>query len=142
MGISIISGVLASLESSQSRFQTSNSVPKHISNKWESHTPGTSTPTLHSPHSESPPHSAKASNGISHHLQAISDPTIPTRFLACVNRESTARRLENTFAALGALGSCVEIFQKANVEAAKQADVILLWYLTVIWLVHEDSNEE
>ncbi|PVG02803.1 pyrroline-5-carboxylate reductase [Serendipita vermifera] len=140
MGVSIISGVLASLESSHSRFQTSNSVSKHVSNKWESHTPGTSTPTLHSPHSDSPPHSAKASNGISQHLQANSDPTIPTRFLACVNRESTARRLENVFAALGPLGTCVEVYQKSNVEAAKQADVILLCCKPQ--LAHVILNEE
>lgn len=125
MGISIISGVLSSLESSTSQLK----IRKHsLPNKWESHTPGTSTPTI-------------SNGGESPVLPSgISDPTIPTRFLACVSRESTARKLQTTFAQLGPLGAGIEVFQSANVEAAQQADVILLCCKPQI--AHVILNEE
>ncbi|KAG8786812.1 delta 1-pyrroline-5-carboxylate reductase [Serendipita sp. 397] len=88
-------------------------------NKWESHTPGTSTPALHTPTAGSPTSSHSP-------LHSVADPAIPTRFLACVNREATAKKLKNTFSALGPLGQYVEIYQRSNIEAAKQAEVILL----------------
>jgi len=70
MGIAITSGVLASLHS-QSRLHGLNSGQP----KWESHTPGTSTPTI--------------ADG--------DDPTLPSRFIACVQREESARRLRENF---------------------------------------------
>ncbi|KAG8833531.1 delta 1-pyrroline-5-carboxylate reductase [Serendipita sp. 399] len=141
MGISIISGVLSSLESSGSRTSQQNGPMRNV-NKWESHTPGTSTPALHTPKAESP-------SGTHSLLRSIEDPAIPTRFLACVNRDATAKKLENVFSSLGPLGQCVEIYQRSNVEAAKQADVILLWEDNHLWarsckpqLAHVILNEE
>ncbi|KDQ60752.1 hypothetical protein JAAARDRAFT_31723 [Jaapia argillacea MUCL 33604] len=99
MGIAILSGVVASLESQSSTH------PKHFfpNAKWESHTPGTSTPV------ESP-----------------DDPSLPSRFLACVTREDSAKKLRVTFGALGGLGGTVEVLTGRNLEAVKQADVVIL----------------
>ena len=71
--------------------------------KWESHTPGTMTP------------------------QTLEDESLPSRFIACVSREETAKRLGSAFFAAGTLGRSVEIVQSRNVEAARQSNVILLW---------------
>jgi pyrroline-5-carboxylate reductase len=119
MGISIISGVIASLESSSSHLSSSKAVNKQHLKKWESHTPGTSTPTIASP---SP--STESAFSL---FPPIEDPSIPTRFLACVSRESTSQNLRKVFGAIGPLGASVEVFTRANVEAASQANVILLW---------------
>jgi pyrroline-5-carboxylate reductase len=98
MGIAILSGVIDSLDSS-STFR--DDFPK-----WESHTPGTLTP-----------------------VQSLDDPdnSIPSRFLACVSREETARKLRKIFGDLGKLGSAVEFFVSNNVEPVQNADVVLLW---------------
>ncbi|PWN87524.1 pyrroline-5-carboxylate reductase [Acaromyces ingoldii] len=56
-----------------------------------------------------------------------SDPSstrlLPSRFIACVSRTESARRLKRTFAAHA---DVVEVVASANVEAAQQADVVLL----------------
>ena len=96
MGIAILSGVLASLESK-------SSFHGHAQPKWESHTPGTVTP------------------------QTLEDETLPSRFIACVSREETARKLATTFLQAGNLGRSVEIVQARNVEAVRQSNVVLLW---------------
>jgi len=69
---------------------------------WETHTPGTVTPAL---------------NG---------DPTLPKRFIATVNREESAKKLRKYFGSLGGLASTVEVTAGKNVEAAQQADVVIL----------------
>jgi pyrroline-5-carboxylate reductase len=97
MGIAVISGVIESIKSAAS-IQKPSGAPK-----WESHTPGTVTPT--------------GPSGI-----------IPSRFLACVNREETANKLRATFGPLCAQGVIIEVFASQNVKAAQQADVVLLWY--------------
>jgi pyrroline-5-carboxylate reductase len=119
MGISIISGVIASLESSSSHLSSLMAVDKQHLKKWESHTPGTSTPTIAPPSQSTEPKMP--------HFPPIEDPSIPTRFLACVSRESSAQNLGRIFGVIGPLGASVEVFTRANVEAATQADVILLW---------------
>jgi pyrroline-5-carboxylate reductase len=86
MGVAVVSGTIASLESRQ---------------KLEDHTSGTAP------------------------IQS-SDPTLPSRFLACVNREESIKRVQAQFRPLGVLGEAVEIFAKKNVEAVRQADVVLL----------------
>ena len=99
MGVAITSGVLASLQ------------PHHPlghvdgPQKWELHTPGTRTPTT----------------------GAELDPSLPSRFIACVKREDTAKRLRSTFGGVAG-GSQVEVLADRNVDAVKQADVVLLWY--------------
>jgi len=70
--------------------------------KWEVHTPGTLTPT------------------------GTPDASIPSRFLACVSRETTAAKLVQVFGEIGELGKTVEVFASRNVEAVTQADVVLL----------------
>jgi len=93
MGVAVLSGTLASLESNPSYFSQQ---------KWESHTPGTITPLQNS------------------------NPSLPSRFLACVSREESVIKLQKLFRSLGGLGETVEVSARQNVEAAKQADVILL----------------
>jgi len=97
MGIAVLSGVLASLESTGSPYG-------HGAAKWESHTPGTLTPTVQSP----------------------SDESLPSRYLACVSREESAKRLRNVFFSLGGLGPSVEIHVGENVRAVREADVVIL----------------
>ena len=79
---------------------SSGSIPK-----WESHTSGTVTPVAF----------------------VEEDPALPSRFLACVSREVTARQLKPAFAEVGRLGAVVEVLVANNVQAVKQSDVILLW---------------
>ncbi len=96
MGVAVLSGVIDSLYSATKPFQNGTK-------KWESHTPGTLTPT-------GPP-----------------DSTVPGRLLACVRREETANKLRITFSTMGELGQSVEVLAGQNVEGAKSADVVLLW---------------
>ena len=79
---------------------SSDSIPK-----WEAHTSGTVTPVAF----------------------VEEDPTLPSRFLACVSREVSARGLKSAFTEVSRLGAAVEIFVANNVQAVKQSDVILLW---------------
>ncbi|KAJ8078682.1 delta 1-pyrroline-5-carboxylate reductase [Marasmius tenuissimus] len=69
--------------------------------KWESHTPGTLTPE-------------------------DTESSIPNRFIACVKREDSAKKLLGTLRGLGAMGERIEVVYSRNVEAVKQADVVLL----------------
>ncbi|KAH7889457.1 putative delta 1-pyrroline-5-carboxylate reductase [Phlebopus sp. FC_14] len=94
MGVAIISGVIASLQSRDI---------KHPIPKWESHTPGTSTPTADSP-----------------------DPSLPSFFIASVTRAESAMKLQQTFSLLGGLGSSVRVVVDENLAAAQQADVVIL----------------
>ncbi|KAH7924580.1 putative delta 1-pyrroline-5-carboxylate reductase [Leucogyrophana mollusca] len=94
MGIAILSGVIQSLQSRD----ISHSIPK-----WESHTPGTSTPTVDTP-----------------------DPSLPSQFIASVTRQESALKLQHTFGSLGGLGASVQIVIGGNLAAAQQADVVLL----------------
>ena len=79
---------------------SSDSIPK-----WEAHTSGTVTPVAF----------------------VDEDPALPSRFLACVSREISARQLKPTFTEISRLGAAIEICVANNVQAVKQSDVILLW---------------
>src|ERR1700709_421439 len=94
MGVAIISGVISGLQSKQN----THAVPK-----WESHTPGTCTPSADSP-----------------------DPSLPSFFVATVTCLESAQKLQNTFGPLGGLGSSVKIISGENLTAAQQADVVIL----------------
>ena len=94
MGVAILSGVIASLDSSTD--------PKAA--KWESHTPGTVTPAI-----------------------PLEDESQPSRFIACIGRDNSAKQLKSTFFHLGGLGPSVDVRVGENVWAAQQSDVILLW---------------
>lgn len=78
--------------------------PQHPAPKWDSHTSGTVTPA--SPHS---------------------DISLPSRFIACVSREESAKRLRGLFFSLGGLGPSVELCVASNVQAVQQSNVVLLW---------------
>ena len=92
MGIAILSGMMASMDSSIHPFPRS---------KWESHTPGTSTP-----------------------LDSERDPTLPRRFIACVNRRQTADQLKANFRSLS---HPIEVVAGQNLGSVRQADVVILW---------------
>lgn len=79
---------------------SSGSIPK-----WETHTSGTVTPVAF----------------------VEEDPALPSRFLACVSREVSARQLKPAFTEINPLGAAIEVCVANNVQAAKQADVVLLW---------------
>ena len=96
MGVAIISGVIASLES------RSVAPGFQLHTKWESHTPGTSTP-INAP-----------------------DESIPSRFIACVSREESAKQLKKTFYSSNSIYP-VDVVVAQNVAAVHQSDVILLW---------------
>lgn len=108
MGIAVLAGVIDSLEAASVRLsnQLQNQVPNgkapEAKVKWESHTPGTVTPIS-------------------------GDPSVPTKFIATVKREESARKLKSVFEELGDLGKTVEVVAGSNLEAVKQADVVLLW---------------
>src|SRR5579863_7200389 len=100
MGVAVIAGVLASLDSRSPLHGLGSGQPK-----WESHTPGTSTPVN----------------------LADDDPTLPSRFIACVKREESAKGLHEKFRALVG-GETIEVIVGGNVSAVQQSDVVLLWY--------------
>ena len=104
MGIAVLSGMIDSLDGS-------SSLRKEFP-KWESHTPGTLTPEAEES-SEAVP------------------PTIPNRFIACVTREESAKKLRGVFANLGPMGSRVEVLASRNLQAVESADVVLLWCVSV-----------
>ena len=98
MGVAVLSGVIDSLYCATQPL-------KNGFQKWDAHTPGTLTPT-----------------GL-----PDDDATVPSRFLACVSREESAKKLRRVFDALGELGQTVEILTGRNVDGVKNADVVLLW---------------
>ena len=100
MGVAVLSGVIASMESQNNASGFPNGRPK-----WESHTSGTTTPI-------GPP-----------------DESWPSRFIACVSREESVRRLMQTFHSTQGLGQTVEVVAGENLASAQDADVIMLWYV-------------
>jgi pyrroline-5-carboxylate reductase len=95
MGVAVLSGTIASLEPLG---------PFHSFKdpKWETHTPGTRTPT------------------------GLPDLAIPSRFIACVGRQISVERLAGSLCSLGSRGDAIEILSGRNVEAVKQSDVVIL----------------
>ena len=99
MGVAILSGVIASLDSS------SKGPTAHLrAEKWESHTPGTLTPAI-----------------------PLEDESQPSKFIACIGRDNTVAKLRETFLSLGPLGASVDCRLGENLWAVQQADVVLLW---------------
>lgn len=83
--------------------------PHYPPQKWESHTPGTATPKL-----------------------STADESQPSRFIACVSREESAKRLRGLFFGLGGLGPSVEVRVADNVRAVQESDIVLLWYANIL----------
>ena len=70
--------------------------------KWEHHTSGTSTPI------------------------GAPDASLPARFIACVSREESVRKLMGIFHGKGGLSDTIEIVSGENVESVMEADVVVL----------------
>lgn len=107
MGVAVLSGVVASLEQLSNYALANGSVPNSPSTKtqlpkWEHHTSGTNTPI------------------------GAPDASLPSRFIACVNREESSRNLVRTFHGKGGLSETVEIVAGENVESVKECDVVIL----------------
>lgn len=100
MGVAVLSGVVASLESLPYH---SNALTQQQMPKWEQHTSGTSTPV------------------------GAPDGSLPSRFVACVSREESVRNLMRIFHGKGGLSETVEIVAGENLASVQEADVILLW---------------
>lgn len=112
MGVAILSGVVASLESLPSFSNglpslPSPSIAKSLAQnqvpKWEHHTSGTSTPV------------------------GAPDASLPSRFIACVSREESAQKLMRVFHGKGSLTDNIEIVAGENLASIQEADVVLLW---------------
>ena len=103
MGIAILSGVLSSLEARLS----------------SPHAGGTGSSTAEPPSGISTPTSSQF-------LDAPEN-VLPSRFIATVGREETARKLRKTFVAMGQLGAGVEVVSGGNADSVAKADVILVW---------------
>ncbi|KAL5511620.1 PRO3 [Sanghuangporus vaninii] len=108
MGIAVLSGVVASLEQLPN-YHPNGTLPSFLSSasssavpKWEHHTSGTVTPV------------------------GAPGASLPSRFIACVNREDSVRHLMQIFHGKGGLSESVEIVSNENVESVKESDVILL----------------
>ncbi|CAE6516996.1 unnamed protein product [Rhizoctonia solani] len=115
MGVAVLSGVITSLEHriSQNNGPSTPTVPtlghpsisKGISTP---NMPGTMTPNVNA--------------------DELPDASIPTRFLACVNRAESAKRLKATFrSTLGLMtAEQIEILCGENLRAVQESDVVLL----------------
>ena len=105
MGVAILSGVLSSLDTRSRTFPNG-----HLFSS-SSHEPasGISTPTA-SQFFDAP------------------DEAIPSRFITTVGRPESVRKLRKVFQEMGSMGEKIEINpMEGNVQAVKEADVILVW---------------
>jgi pyrroline-5-carboxylate reductase len=116
MGVAILSGVIASLEHRVSQ-NAGPSTPTMFASQLPSATNGVSTPNM--PGTMTP----------NINVDELPDASIPTRFLACVNRAETAKRLKATFRSTTGILAAenVEILWGENLRAVQESDVILLW---------------
>lgn len=55
------------------------------------------------------------------------DAAVPSRFIACVSRHESAKKLRRTFGDLGEIGQSVEVIVGDNLQAIKESQVALLW---------------
>jgi pyrroline-5-carboxylate reductase len=127
MGVAILSGVVASLENRVPNFAgpstptlAASQLPGTANGNSTPNMPGTMTPNVN--------------------VDELPDASIPTRFLACVNRAETAKRLRATLrVAMGVLAAeSVEILWRENLKAVQEADVVLLWLVTQISLPYQN----
>lgn len=103
MGIAIISGMVASLEE-----RPTNGVGKPSRGGAS----GTSTPLP------------------SYMLYAAND-SLPSKFIACVRRPDSAKKLKKLFANdFAEQGENIDVRHGDNVAAAKECDVMLVWFVT------------
>jgi pyrroline-5-carboxylate reductase len=99
MGIAIISGMLASLDARPAN--------------------GTAGPT---------PSKSGTSTPLPSYMLYASDAALPSRFIACVRRPESVKKLRRLFATdFPEREENIEIVSGENVAAAKECDVLLLW---------------
>jgi pyrroline-5-carboxylate reductase len=72
------------------------------------------------------PSGSGASTPVTSYLTLAAEASIPSRFIACVNRIESVRRLKKTFNAMGELAEQVEVVAGENVRSVKESDIILL----------------
>ncbi|KAG8746902.1 delta 1-pyrroline-5-carboxylate reductase [Ceratobasidium sp. 414] len=115
MGVAILSGIVASLEHRVPGL-AGPSTPTLAATQLPSTSNGTSTPNL--PGTMTP----------NINVDELPDASIPTRFLACVNRAETAKRLRPTLrTTMGPIAAeQVEILWGENLRAVQESDVVLL----------------
>ena len=75
-----------------------------------------------SPSDKAPPASGTSTPSSSVQLDAKSE-SLPNRFIACVHREETVRKLSKLWRDQPA----VQVFSGDNVRAVTESDVVLLW---------------
>jgi len=98
MGVAITSGILASLEARSANGPAGPTPSKS----------GTSTP-------------------VPSYMLYAADSALPSRFIACVRRSESAKKLRRLFATdFAERGENIEIVSGGNVAAAKECDVLLL----------------
>lgn len=103
MGIAIISGMLASLEE-----RPANGVGKPNRSGGAS---GTSTP-------------------LPSYMLYAADDSLPSKFIACVRRPDSAKKLKKLFANdFAERGENIDIRHGDNVAAARECDVLLVWFV-------------
>lgn len=122
MGIAILSGVLDSKKIIEARRAASAALSQSMTN-------GSTTPISNGGSgSNSQQQELSASIASLLELEDGDDATtqnatqLPTKFLACVNRQESARKLKKTFED----HDSVEVFCKDNVRAAREADVVII----------------
>jgi pyrroline-5-carboxylate reductase len=99
MGIAIISGMLASLEARPAN--------------------GTAVPT---------PSKSGTSTPLPSYMLYAPDAALPSRFIACVRRPESSKKLRRLFTTdFADKAENIEIVNGENVAAAKKCDVVLLW---------------
>ncbi|KAG8709437.1 delta 1-pyrroline-5-carboxylate reductase [Ceratobasidium sp. 395] len=116
MGVAILSGIVASLEHRAQQGLVGPSTPTLAAAQLPNTSNGTSTPNL--PGAMTP----------NINIDELPDASIPSRFLACVNRAETAKRLRTTLkTTMGPIAAeQVEILWGENLRAVQESDVVLL----------------
>ena len=98
MGVAILSGVLSSLDARYSQLQL---------------------PVAHS--------SSGSSTPVQSYALGAADDALPTRFIACVHRKESVKRVVRVFTdTVGPSGAQIEVVVGDNVRAAQESDVVLL----------------
>lgn len=125
MGIAILSGVLDSKKMMEARRAASAALSQSMSN-------GSTTPITNGSGSSNTQQQQQqelsASIASLLELEDGDDATtqnatqLPTKFLACVNRQESARKLKKTFEDY----ECVEVICKDNLRAVQEADAVII----------------
>lgn len=110
MGIAILSGVLSSLEDRRTQLPGFKRPPQSTS--------GTNTP-------------------VPSYMLGVSEESLPSRFLACVSRRESLKKLQRLFLQdFGEQGESIEFCAGENLRAVKESDVVILWCAILLRVYH------